>query len=51
LACPQGKVAERLGADPCTITNWELHRTKPLLPSNCPADARSTARRFPVAEL
>lgn len=24
-------MAERLGADTCTVTNWELNRTKPAL--------------------
>jgi uncharacterized protein YegP (UPF0339 family) len=31
LGLLQREVAERLGADPCTITNWELKRTKPAL--------------------
>ena len=27
----QSEIAERLGADQCTITNWELNRTAPAL--------------------
>jgi transcriptional regulator with XRE-family HTH domain len=27
----QREVAERLGADPCSVTNWELNQTKPAL--------------------
>ncbi|MGH7535611.1 MAG: helix-turn-helix domain-containing protein [Gemmatimonadales bacterium] len=31
LGLLQREVAERLGADPCSVTNWELNRTKPAL--------------------
>ena len=31
LGLLQREVAERLGADPCTITNWELNHTEPEL--------------------
>jgi DNA-binding XRE family transcriptional regulator len=31
LGLLQRGVAERLGADPCSVTNWELNRTKPAL--------------------
>jgi transcriptional regulator with XRE-family HTH domain len=31
LGLLQREVAERLGADPCSVTNWELGRTKPAL--------------------
>ena len=31
LGLLQRETAERLGVDHCTITNWELNRTKPAL--------------------
>jgi len=31
LGLLQREVAERLGVDPCTVTNWELNRTSPAL--------------------
>jgi transcriptional regulator with XRE-family HTH domain len=31
LGLLQREVAERLGVDHCTVTNWELNRTKPAL--------------------
>jgi transcriptional regulator with XRE-family HTH domain len=31
LGLLQRQVAELLGADQCTVTNWELNRTKPVL--------------------
>jgi transcriptional regulator with XRE-family HTH domain len=31
LGLLQRELAERLGADPCTVTNWELNRTSPAL--------------------
>jgi transcriptional regulator with XRE-family HTH domain len=31
LGLLQREVAERIGADPCSVTNWERGRTKPAL--------------------
>jgi transcriptional regulator with XRE-family HTH domain len=31
LGLLQREVAERIGADQCSVTNWELNRTKPAL--------------------
>ncbi|MGH7631103.1 MAG: helix-turn-helix domain-containing protein [Gemmatimonadales bacterium] len=31
LGLRQREVAEQLGVDPCTATNWELNRTSPAL--------------------
>src|SRR6266581_1418450 len=31
LGLLQREVAERLGADPCSVTNWELNRASPAL--------------------